>query len=412
MQTRSKTQPLSTKSNTIWNAAGCFFYLGCQWLTTILVVLLSSNYENSGVLAFAMSTGNMFAAVGLYKIRTFQVSDVNSEYSPNDYAGFRILTIAVSAIATIIFLVLGTGLNAFTIASIVYLLFKADETFNDVFFGIEQKAFRMDYIGKSQFLRGIATIVGFSVPLAICDSLLASILGMAALCISITFFYDRRNATLFGFTKPSISKKNVIRLVRACFLPTVANLLATSIVSMARQQYGITNGEEMLGIYASIATPAVLVQAAATYLYSPLIGRLAQTLSNIGLHQFRKSLIKTIMGMIAVITVICLLVSNVGIWGLPILFGKEIEAYVWIFPFVLISTGCIALLYFTNDMLIIIRKGVPQLAINSIALISSLTLLGPLTNMCSMNGINLAIIIGSSLATILGISYICFNRKL
>ena len=412
MQTRSKTQPLSTKSNTIWNAAGCFFYLGCQWLTTILVVLLSSNYENSGVLAFAMSTGNMFAAVGLYKIRTFQVSDVNSEYSPNDYAGFRILTIAVSAIATIIFLVLGTGLNAFTIASIVYLLFKADETFNDVFFGIEQKAFRMDYIGKSQFLRGIATIVGFSVPLAICDSLLASILGMAALCISITFFYDRRNATLFGFTKPSISKKNVIRLVRACFLPTVANLLATSIVSMARQQYGITNGEEMLGIYASIATPAVLVQAAATYLYSPLIGRLAQTLSNIGLHQFRKSLIKTIMGMIAVITVICLLVSNVGIWGLPILFGKEIEAYVWIFPFVLISTVCIALLYFTNDMLIIIRKGVPQLAINSIALISSLALLGPLTNMCSMNGINLAIIIGSSLATILGISYICFNRKL
>lgn len=412
MQTRSKTQPLSTKSNTIWNAAGCFFYLGCQWLTTILVVLLSSNYENSGVLAFAMSTGNMFAAVGLYKIRTFQVSDVNSEYSPNNYAGFRILTIAVSAIATIIFLVLGTGLNAFTIASIVYLLFKADETFNDVFFGIEQKAFRMDYIGKSQFLRGIATIVGFSVPLAICDSLLASILGMAALCISITFFYDRRNATLFGFTKPSISKKNVIRLVRACFLPTVANLLATSIVSMARQQYGITNGEEMLGIYASIATPAVLVQAAATYLYSPLIGRLAQTLSNIGLHQFRKSLIKTIMGMIAVITVICLLVSNVGIWGLPILFGKEIEAYVWIFPFVLISTGCIALLYFANDMLIIIRKGVPQLAINSIALISSLALLGPLTNMCSMNGINLAIIIGSSLATILGISYICFNRKL
>lgn len=359
-----------------------------------------------------MSTGNMFAAVGLYKIRTFQVSDVNSEYSPNDYAGFRILTIAVSAIATIIFLVLGTGLNAFTIASIVYLLFKADETFNDVFFGIEQKAFRMDYIGKSQFLRGIATIVGFSVPLAICDSLLASILGMAALCISITFFYDRRNAILFGFTKPSISKKNVIRLVRACFLPTVANLLATSIVSMARQQYGITNGEEMLGIYASIATPAVLVQAAATYLYSPLIGRLAQTLSNIGLHQFRKSLIKTIMGMIAVITVICLLVSHVGIWGLPILFGKEIEAYVWIFPFVLISTGCIALLYFTNDMLIIIRKGVPQLAINSIALISSLALLGPLTNMCSMNGINLAIIIGSSLATILGISYICFNRKL
>lgn len=57
--------PLSTKRNTLWNAAGCIFYLGCQWLTTVLVVVLSTDYNNSGALAFAMSVGNMFASVSL-----------------------------------------------------------------------------------------------------------------------------------------------------------------------------------------------------------------------------------------------------------------------------------------------------------------------------------------------------------
>ena len=182
----SKTQPLSTQANALWNAAGCFFYLGCQWLTTIFVALFSSNFENSGVLAFAMSTGNMFSALGLYKIRTYQVSDVNSDYSPNNYVCFRFITIGTAAFITILYLLASTGLNTFTFASIIYLLFKADETFNDVIFGIEQKADRMDYIGKSQFMRGIATIIGFTVPLLLFDSLIVAIFGMAILCMSVT----------------------------------------------------------------------------------------------------------------------------------------------------------------------------------------------------------------------------------
>ena len=73
--------PLSTKKNALWNAAGCIFYLGCQWLTTVLVVVLSTDYNNSGALAFAMSVGSMFASISLYKMRTYQVSDISCEHS-------------------------------------------------------------------------------------------------------------------------------------------------------------------------------------------------------------------------------------------------------------------------------------------------------------------------------------------
>ena len=52
----SKTiEPLSVKHNLLWNTIGCLFYLGCQWLTTILVVTLTGDYANSGLLAYAMA---------------------------------------------------------------------------------------------------------------------------------------------------------------------------------------------------------------------------------------------------------------------------------------------------------------------------------------------------------------------
>ncbi len=409
MQEDFKNQPHSTRANALWNALGCFFYLGCQWLTTIFVVLLSSNYENSGTLAFAMSTGNMFAAIALYKIRTFQVSDIDSVFTPDNYVGFPLITIGISAMGTALFLILGTGLNSFTVVSIIYLLFKADESFNDVFFGIEQKASRMDYIGKSQFLRGIATLTGFVIPLAVFDSLIMAILGMSLLCISITLFHDRKNASLFGFSRPSISLAQSKELARSCFLPTIANLLATSVVSIVRQQYGLLYGEELLGIYASIATPAVLVQAAASYIYSPLIGNLAQTRANHSPETFKRKLSETAIAMLVSIGVLCIALSSVGIWGLPRLFGNDIAGYTWIFPFVLLSTGSVAMLYFVNDMLIVIRKGAVQLVLNAVALGLSIVLFTPLTSTFFMNGVNLSIIAGCMTATILGLFYIRFH---
>lgn len=80
--------PLSTKKNALWNAAGCIFYLGCQWLTTVLVVVLSTDYNNSGALAFAMSVGSMFASISLYKMRTYQVSDISCEHSAKTILAF------------------------------------------------------------------------------------------------------------------------------------------------------------------------------------------------------------------------------------------------------------------------------------------------------------------------------------
>ena len=42
---------LSVKANMLWNSIGSMTYLACQWLITIVVVRLSSGYEDAGLLS-------------------------------------------------------------------------------------------------------------------------------------------------------------------------------------------------------------------------------------------------------------------------------------------------------------------------------------------------------------------------
>lgn len=405
----SRPQPLSTAKNTLWNLTGCLFYLGCQWLTTVIVVVLSSDYSNSGFLAFAMSIGNMFASLALYKIRTYQVSDIANEHSSGEYVAFRFATIAASfALLTIYLIVIAPG-DAMVVSTLAFLLFKVDETFADVLYGVDQKYGRMDYIGKSQILRGLATIIGFTVPLAITGSVTHAIFGMTLLCFVNTILYDVRHARRLDSIAPRFNKADLTKLAKACALPTIANFCATSIVSVVRQNYGILAGDELLGIYASIATPAVLIQAGTAFLYSPLIGKMASSLYSEGKLEFRKVFLKVLLSIAVIMTLGVIALSFVGKDSLIFVFGEGLEPHAWIFPYVLAGTVTIAILLYINDALIILRDNRTQIAINALALILAAMLSKPLIAAFGMNGVNLAILAAVIPAAFIGFTRIMMN---
>ncbi|MGO5362988.1 lipopolysaccharide biosynthesis protein [Collinsella bouchesdurhonensis] len=394
--------PLSTKRNTLWNAAGCIFYLGCQWLTTVLVVTFSTDYNNSGALAFAMSVGNMFASVSLYKMRTFQVSDITCDHSAKDYVGFRFVSILFSLIMSCVYVSVISDNASFLIATLAFLGFKIDETFVDVLYGVDQKGQRMDYIGKSQFMRGALSLIGFVVPLVMINSLPAAIIGMTLCCMLVTFFYDLPHAKRFGDIKPRFARAHLFHLGKACLMPTIANFLATSIVSIVRQRYGVLAGQELLGIYASIATPAVLIQAGATYLYSPLIGTLAGSLQDGGAPAFKKSFFKVLGLLVACMALVTIGFSFIGGPLLELVYGNKIEPYLWIFPYVLGATTSIAILLYVNDSLLIMRDGITQIIINALAFAVIVLAADQLVAAFDMNGINVAIIAACVPATVAG----------
>lgn len=397
------TKKLSVKQNLIWNTCGCLLYQACQWLTTIFVVTLSPSYENSGILAFAMATGNVFSALATYNMRTYQVSDVNDEYTPQNYIGFRIATVC-GALGTfaVYSLIVSPGIETL-VCMFVYLLFKADESFVNVLYGIDQKASRMDYIGVSQGVRGILSICVFCGGLALSENLAVALGAMFVSCVLVTLFYDVPLSGKLQRIRSRLNRGVFFELLRKC-APIVAALVVYGLVAtVARQYYGIAYGEEMLGIYAAVATPCVIVQVLANYLYSPFLVPLSVEWRKGAEGHFGSQLTKLLFALTG-ISLLCILAAfAAGPWFLKLVYGPSIADYAWMITPAVVAAALMAICYFLTDLFTLLRRFGPALGINLVAMVACVLLIAPLTHFLGMNGVNLTLIFSFAVAVLLGI---------
>lgn len=371
-------------------------YQGCLWVITVIVVVLSDGYTNSGILSFAMTIGNMFTALGTYNMRTFQVSDVQNEYSQGNYVGFRCLTLIIALVGITAYARIVSPDSLTFAAVLAYLLFKIDESFCDVLYGTDQRGDRMDYIGVSQFIRGVLVVLAFSAGLYMTHSILLAILVMYPVGLLMTVLYDIPHARRIDAIRPALTKEQAIQLLRRCLPLVLETLFISMVVSVSRQYFSIAFGNDQLGIYAAVATPAVLVQAAARYLYAPTLVPLAQQWAKSPRAAFLPYLKKTLLTMLGAIIVAVPLLALIGPPALMVVYGQSIDPYTYLFANVLICTGAMAVFYFLTDVLIICRDIKGSLVASIAALAVTIITMMPLETLFTMQGINYTILLGTS----------------
>lgn len=199
-----------------------------------------------------------------------------------------------------------------------------------------------------------------------------------------------------------ISRPSRQRICLSNAPPIVLEILFLGmIVSVARQYYANAYGTERLSIYAAVATPAVLIQATARYLYAPALVPLSEKWSDspgdVSLPFFKKTLL-----VMAVLIVICVaLLSLIGPPLLNLVYGQKVESYIYLFTNVLISTSALALLYYLPDVLVLCRDIKGALISAAAALIITLGTMIPLEAAFDMQGINYVVIIASLAGAIL-----------
>ena len=81
----------SVKKNMLFNTVGSLVYYVCQWLPTVLIVRLSG-YSDAGILSIAMSVTAAPAIIGLFNMRSYQVSDIQEVYNNDAYIKSRTVT--------------------------------------------------------------------------------------------------------------------------------------------------------------------------------------------------------------------------------------------------------------------------------------------------------------------------------
>lgn len=380
---------LSVKQNMLWNSVGSLTNLGCQWLMTVLVVRVAGGYSEAGTFSLAMSVYGIFSPIAQYRMYTYQISDVRKENSPGEYLSFRVLTCGI-ALALCMAYSLATCSSDAWLAIFLYGLYKSVALAIDVFHACDQTHHRMDYIGKSLAMQGFATLSVFLAALSVFENLEVSLLCMTAVLIVIGLFYDRPRTCGLEPVHFGISRSKAATLFKVCFVVVIAGVVASATPSLPRQYLAFAMGNEMLGIYASVAAPVAVIQMGASYIYNPLLGYFSERYYDGDRSGFVNLLIKSTAG-IALVGVICAIaLAFLGESLLAFAYGDSIRSYAYLLQPLIAFAVLTGYLWFINDLLICLRSFKGTFAGCIVAFIVAVGTMIPMVNLFGPNGVTVA----------------------
>jgi O-antigen/teichoic acid export membrane protein len=177
---QSNTPPsgLPLSSNFLWAIGGNVFYAACQW-GILVVVAKVGNAIMLGELALALAiAAPIFMAANL-NLRSLLATDATDKYSFREYMALLLISLTV-AIMIIALLVAFTNRPLHvSLLILVVALSKAIEGIGDMYYGVYQRADRMDYSSISMMIKGICSLSLMYLLLLTTGSLLLSVFGMA-----------------------------------------------------------------------------------------------------------------------------------------------------------------------------------------------------------------------------------------
>lgn len=311
----------------LWNSIGSLFYFGCQWLLTVFVVRLNGGYWDAGILTLAMSIATPLSTVAMLNLRTFQVANVNKCFSDGDFILTRVVTSTV-ALAICIVVAVGSHYNFYTSVCIVlFMVYRLSEASVDVLHGIDQRAWRLDIVGKSFLLRGSIMLIAFIIGEYFFRSLPLSIVLMGIAVYGVILFYDiptcKKNVSL----NLTYKRENVVPLIKIGIPLGAFAFLLNLLSSIPKIFLESWHGEEVLGIFGSITTITVLVPQLASFVFSPLVPIFAECWESHNKKSFNRLFAICILDIALIGGAASVCGYFWGEWGLGLIFGDSIRQY-------------------------------------------------------------------------------------
>lgn len=389
MNTKKK---LTIFENLIWNTIGSFTYLICQWLLTLIVVRGLDDMANAGNLSLAISITNIFFNLACFNVRPYLVSDLNNRYTAGEYTFFRILTCGFAIVACAGYLCLFDYTSEQFTCIMLYMVFKLGEAWVDLLHGFEQRKSRMDIGGISLFIRGILSIGSFGIALHFTESVNLSIAVMAVCTIGFILVFDVPMAGQFEKCVPTFNVKKMLRIFTELLPVMIGSFMSSVGANLPRQVLEMKEGSENLGYYSTVATPAVIVQVAASYVFNPVLTRFAELYNGDKKKEFVK-LVAQISGVLIGLSLVCICGAAVlGKWGLGFLYGERIRQYSYLFMPVIYYTCLNAFVWFFWNLLILMRKLKVLLIVNAIGLAVCIGIMNKMISVFGMNGVSYTLI--------------------
>lgn len=387
------------KDNIIYHSIGNFLFIAFQWITTILIVRLSG-YKDAGIFALCTTFANSLYALASFGMRGYQSSDVNYRFNNDTYIKSRVLTCIGSLIIFSIFILIDDYNINTKLCIIFYLMYKAVEAFDDIYYGALQREWNMKQTGISYALHGFFNMISLICGIVIFKSLLIGIILSLTTSILVTIFYDRKSYK--KYCKKNNEKTDTIKKLLIICLPLVIYaFLYNNLQIYPRYILEKLFNEEILGIYSSIAAPVFIIQVLAGYIFNPLLNLFSDYVKNNNAKAYKQLINKIYLLMLALLIAGLIYIVILGDFSLKILFGESILKYSGLLYSTLLVAILMSLLAFNNMLLTITRKFKVLVFQNVISLLITVIIAKTLVLKYNIYGVNYTLIIGLLISLII-----------
>lgn len=313
-----------------WNMLGSGIYAAA----TILFVMIAKRCtgETAGAQFYmAFTTGQMLLTVGYFEMRPFQSTDVNFEYSAQDYFGFRTVTCILMMVGSIlvaaVYAVLKQTPPEGVALILIVTLYKMFDAASDVFEGEFQRRERMELAGRSMFIRvllamavfAVVCIASHNVLLASAAMLLAALAGL--FCVDIPWM--RRMETV----RLRFDWQRIKTLFSSLLLLFLGSMMCMWIWNGTKYVVEWTMDAQATLIYGIIFMPTMVINLGSGFLFKPMLTTLARHFEARRWERFAKT-IGILCGGVAAITAVVLLGAWLfGIPALSLIYAIDLKPY-------------------------------------------------------------------------------------
>lgn len=359
-----------------------------------------------------MSLGGTYVSVANYSMRHYQASDVDGSYSDATYISSRYLTSFISLVICFISIVI-LGYDEFTATCVsVYMIFKVTEAISDVYQGGMQKRMRMDYIGKAYLYKAACCLGIYALAYMITDSLLISLLLMTIVAAIIVFGYERRIYISLPDFNASSTLSSVTQLLVSCLPLMLFGLCLSAVGQIPRLIVGARLGDELLGVYASIATPITIIQVMANYLFAPLTTPFANYIYEGNITEFWKLFAKVLITLFSIAAISIIGAHYFGTQALFILYGESIIGYSYAIVPLVICGILTAFVWFFSNVLTVLRRTKVLVSLSAISVCVSIIASYLLVDNFGINGASFGLIIALAVFSAGSFTSLIFDSKL
>ena len=280
-----------------YNTAGNVVTLFCQWMI-IMIIPRMTDFAAAGVFAVALSICSIFNVFATFRLDQQQLSDQYMKFAENDYRAARNVTVALSFGLCLVVLLFFNYTLEQNLVIILYMVYRNLLHYAYIYAATLQIRDRWDYVGKCMMLEGVVSFTSFASSYYITGDLVLStgimaVLGGGVFLLSVAHGYMRTVGRKYPRYKAERSAvSSLMKIGTPLMLALVAPIIITALPRIILQA---TDGDEITGIFGTLAAPTIIVPTLIAGVFAPFIIYFSNVSRRGDMPLLRKQYSKTVL---------------------------------------------------------------------------------------------------------------------